>query len=48
MSRDVIFYVHQNGKVEFCKVIMKGLNSKFMSHIGGAKEKRKKQQRKKK
>jgi hypothetical protein len=39
--------IHQNEKVKFCRVIIKSLNSKLLSHIGGTKEKRTKKWMKK-
>jgi hypothetical protein len=37
--------IHENIKVKFCKVIVKSLNSKCLSHIGGEEEKRRGQRR---
>jgi hypothetical protein len=38
--RDSHMGIHHNGKVKFCTLIMKSLNSKLLSHIGGTKETR--------
>jgi hypothetical protein len=46
--RDLHIGIHLNRKVKFCRVIVKSLSSKILSHIGGDEEKRTKKRRKKK